>query len=762
MSVYKFPIALWTDFDGNSVGETIDGPSASAVGTDDSSVIDQIKKFLVWHYKQKPYDAAPDFRDPVIEQADVPLRSSYKTDQGVFPAETIVNLSFQYIWGKQRDDSVICVIPSIGRHFICSKERSLKSLVQSQVQQHFADATTSTLATSNCPSGYRTEMINVRVPEPRSHDYTFETPTLSEVCIALGERDSRKQFSAAWERETEVKQLKVQLSKRRGNVLLLGEPGVGKTTVLAEAIRQIQKESRAKADEDSSEAELQKNIQRFWMTNASRLIAGMQYLGQWEERCETLVDELSEIRGVLCIENLLQLIQTGASEPTASLAAFFRHFMVNGELRMVAESTRQELETIRQIFPGFDSLFHIIDVNSMTQNQSRRVLRLISDHVTQSKLLEVDKRAVTLCHHLFNRFLPYDCFPGKCALFWKKLLHQSVELKKEKIDVDEVIEAFIEETGMPEFLVRDERLLDSEEVRNHFESKIIGQPRACQAMTDLIMTFKAAMNDPSRPIGVNFFCGPTGVGKTEMAKTLAEYLFSASEKTSDKTENRLVRLDMSEYGSSGSAERLLIDTDGKPSKLVQKIRETPFVVLLFDEIEKASPEVFDVLMTVFDEGRMVDRLGRETNFRSSVIILTSNLGTSNTEPIGFDSSSTTAYEEEVRKFFRPEFFNRLDRVVTFDHLNPESIQKITVKEIQGLREREGLAKRNLRLVCSNAVAEFVAKLGYDRRLGARPLQRTIETKIVTPLAKWLAENPEAENRELKLHLDGDQLRISSD
>ncbi len=217
---------------------------------------------------------------------------------------------------------------------------------------------------------------------------------------------------------------------------------------------------------------------------------------------------------------------------------------------------------------------------------------------------------------------------------------------------------------------------------------------------------------------------------------------------------------MSEYAAPGAAERLVTQPDGQPSELIKRLRGQPFSVVLLDEIEKAASDVFDVLLGVLDEGRLTDRFGRTTNFRSTVVVMTSNLGGEHRGAIGFDAATRHApasrhapYERAVTSFFRPEFFNRIDAVVTFESLGADTIGAITRKELSDLARREGLAERGLRLDWSAAVVHHLARAGFDARYGARPLQRTLEKLVVAPLSRWLIDNPHARNRSLMLELD---------
>jgi ATP-dependent Clp protease ATP-binding subunit ClpC len=249
------------------------------------------------------------------------------------------------------------------------------------------------------------------------------------------------------------------------------------------------------------------------------------------------------------------------------------------------------------------------------------------------------------------------------------------------------------------------------------------------------------------------FCGPTGVGKTHMAQALANYFFghgaansehgsaSRERERPEAASDRLIRLDMSEYGGFDAVYRLLGPPQGEPGPLVKQVRRQPFSVLLLDEIEKAAPAVFDTLMGVFDEGRLTDQYGRVTNFRSTIIIMTSNLGAGMSRAVGFSGESAgPAYQDVAMKFFRPEFFNRMDAVVTFRPLLPASVKLITRRELGDIAKREGLVRGGVSVKWSDTLVDHLAAIGFDARYGARPLQRAIEREIVAPLARWLLGN----------------------
>ena len=290
--------------------------------------------------------------------------------------------------------------------------------------------------------------------------------------------------------------------------------------------------------------------------------------------------------------------------------------------------------------------------------------------------------------------------------------------------------------GLPEAMLRDDRPLAAAEVEQWFRQRIIGQDEACRIAAEIIATFKAGLNDPRRPLGTLLFCGPTGVGKTELAKAMSHYLFGHGRRA-----DRLIRLDMSEYAAPWAAERLVAKDDGTPSDFLQKVRQQPFVVVLLDEIEKAAAPVFDMLLGLLDEGRLTDRNGRTTIFRSAIVIMTSNLGAARRSSIGFDPAAPQGHAKAVQDFFRPEFFNRLDAVVSFGPLDADVCRSIVRKELREISGREGLVRAGLRLSASDALVERLVAGGFDPRYGARPLQRTLESSVVTPLAKFLLEFP---------------------
>jgi ATP-dependent Clp protease ATP-binding subunit ClpC len=735
---YRFPLMVWKDHEGWYTASLLEWDEPAGVGRRYADAVEQVQEYLAWRYEQS-WLATPDFLDPQLLAVKVPVRPEYRESGRRFPCDESVVLRVWCATGRQEHGLFVCVMPTLNLRFYYYEEASFRPLVTHYVQQHLEGITPQGLARHLPPAEAALDhaIVTLNRRESRRAEWEPELGTLKQVAEPVGDPRFRKLMARPWQRDREVNDLVRRLGRERANVLLVGEPGSGKTTVLVEAVRLLERQ----ASEEDEEARRGLAARRYWLTSCARIISGMKYLGQWEERCEALISELAALGGTLCVDNLLDLLREGGEGPADSIAAFFLPYLQRGELRLVGEATAAELDACRRLLPGFADVFQVLRMEPFGRAEAVSVLDHLADLLRQNHPIEIGRSVTDLVYHLHRRFLPYHAFPGRAAAF----LGRVIELARQEprpsrdavveVDAERVVREFVRQTGLPELFLRDEQTLGREEVEAAFRRQIIGQDEAVRAAAGLVLAFKAGMNDPNRPVGVLLFCGPTGVGKTEMAKALARFFFGHGDG------ERLVRLDMSEYTGPGAAERLLSQPDGQPSELIQKLRQQPFVVLLLDEIEKADLAVFDVLLGVFDEGRLTDPFGRLTTFRSAIIVMTSNLGAGKQESFGFGPRGAVPYEGEALAFFRPEFFNRLDGVVTFQPLAPETIQVITRKELAEITSREGIARLNLRLEWSERLVEHLAREGFDARYGARPLQRTLETLVVTPLARHLLANP---------------------
>jgi ATP-dependent Clp protease ATP-binding subunit ClpC len=638
MPAYRFATLLWQDAAGfhTAVPVEADDEATAGYGATATAALDQLRDYLAWLYRRNPERPPPDMRDAELGSVKVTLRPEYRVENRIYACDEPLVLPVHYVAGRLTSGLLVAALPLIGARFYYHEPDALKGLVSRYAQQALKGLTPRELARFLPPPIVRLENVVIQVRlKTRAVRHDTALPHLSQVAEPLGDRAMRKQYPRAWERDTLVAEAVRKLHHERTHLLLVGEPGVGKSTVLVEAVQTVERLHAAQAEKRGDPSA---SPRLFWLTSAGRLIAGMKYLGQWEERCEHVIEELARLPGVLCVERLLDLLRLGGTGPGDSLAAFLLPYLQRGELRLASEATPAELDACRRLLPGFVDLFPILHLPPFDRPQALAILDRTAERHAQNLRLEVMPAISDRIYHLFRRFAPYQAFPGAAAGFVRDLCERQARTRRDRpVTPADAVDQFIRRTGLPDWLLLDEVLLDREQLLRDFNRQVIGQKAAVEAAVQLVTTFKAGLNDPHRPLGVLLFCGPTGVGKTELARTLAHTLFGHGESATDSTgrrEHQLVRLDMSEYAGFDAVERLLGPPQGEPSLLIRRLRQQPFCVVLLDEIEKASPAVFDVLLSVCDEGRLTDRFGRTTTFRSSIIILTSNLGTEQRETFG--------------------------------------------------------------------------------------------------------------------------------
>ncbi|MBS0660994.1 MAG: ATP-dependent Clp protease ATP-binding subunit [Verrucomicrobia bacterium] len=681
-------------------------------------------------------------------------RPEYVDGARVFPCADLLELRLPVVLAHEQAGIDLCCLPTLDVRFHYAAKSGWRALARHFATQALRGQTPAALLRHAQPWSAALHSLAVRkaAETSRARSPRPVPKTLTALADPVpGVGAAARRFATAWERDREVGELVTRLSGEKASLLLLGAPGVGKTTVLADAARRLSKLGPGYDDEADG------RLPRFWRTNAARIIAGMKYLGQWEARCEELIEALGELRGVLCVESLLDLLRVGGTTARNSVGAFLLPYVQRGELRVVAEATPSELDACRRLLPGFADAFQIVRVPDFERAAGLRLLTRLGEQLARDRRLELAPEVPALIWALFRRFQPYQSFPGRAVRFLRDLCARAERQATPSVAPAFVLTEFSAQTGLPDWLLRDDRTLDEEEVFATLSAQVLGQPRACRAAAGLVTRFKAGLNDPGRPLGVQLLCGPTGVGKTALARALAGYLFGADAKGG---EQRLIRLDLSEYAVPGSARRLTTADDGGPSDLIKRVRAQPLCVVLFDEVEKADPEVFDVLLGLFDEGRLTDPFGRVTDFRSAVVLLTSNLGADRPAALGFGGDDTPDFAAAVAQHFRPEFFNRLDEVVEYRPLSAELVRAIAAKELRELSRREGLAAARLRFEPSEALIAAVARAGFDHRYGARPLQRAVEELVVTPLARWLLERPALRDATLRGAWDDEKLRVT--
>lgn len=555
---------------------------------------------------------------------------------------------------------------------------------------------------------------------------------------------TKEPLPAAFEMDEVVRQLAEAMTGRQArSVLLVGRSGVGKTAAIYELARR--------------RGEYGLGHTPFWATNGSRLIAGMSGFGQWQERCQKLWREAAEARAILYLGNLIELMEVGKhSGNNQGIAGFLRPYIARGDVLAIAECTSEQLPIIERADPRLLQAFQQIKIEEPTIARGRTIL--LSFALTHGSGAEIELESIERTDQLHRRYAAYSAYPGRPVRFLKNLLQDRESVAP--LTAEEVTTAFSRETGLPRVLLDEREQLDLTATRDWFAARVIGQPAAVDLIVDLLATVKAGLTRPRKPIASLLFIGPTGVGKTEMAKALAEFLF--------QDRNRMVRFDMSEYADPFSINRLIGGQFGAEGLLTAKVREQPFAVVLLDEFEKAHPLFFDLLLQVLGEGRLTDALGRVADFSNAVVIMTSNLGAQSFQRglVGFKQAAATRqaaskhFLAAVRKALRPEMFNRIDRIVPFAPLDEATVERIAVRELERLRGRDGLRYRGVTLEIAEGVAQHFARRGYEPRYGARPLKRVIERELLVPLAEKLNQQPSNEALTARLWLADESLQLT--
>ncbi len=626
-------------------------------------------------------------------------------------------------------------------------------------------------------------------------------------------------------RETEIERVSQILSRRKkNNPILIGEPGVGKTAIAEGlALRIIQRRvSRTLFGK------------RIVMLDLAALVAGTKYRGQFEERMKAIMNELEKTRDViLFIDEIHTIVGAGGATGSLDASNIFKPALARGELQVIGASTLDEYRQYIEKDGALERRFQKVLIEPPSAEETVEILNNIKSKYEDFHNVIYSSEAINACVKLSNRYITDRFFPDKAidvldevgARTHLKNIHvpkyiedlegkievvkeaknQSVKnqqyekaadlrdqesklikkletSKKEwedeskaakyPVNDDDIAEVVSMMTGIPVTKVAQQENKKLVGMTDKIKKFVIGQDSACEKISKAIQRNRLGLKDPSKPIGTFIFLGPTGVGKTELAKVLARHVFDS--------EDALIRIDMSEYMEKFSLSRLIGAPPGyvgyeEGGQLTEKVRRKPYSVILLDEIEKAHPDVYNILLQVFDDGQLTDGLGRKVDFKNTLIIMTSNIGARQLKDFGqgvgfntqarkesIDDNSKSVIEKAMKKTFSPEFLNRLDDVVIFNSLEQEDIFKIIDISLKDLYKRlEGMGyKLNL----TPTAKKFVAEKGFDPQFGARPLNRAIQKYIEDPLAEFiLSETPE-EGSELKATLnkekDGITIKLS--
>jgi len=549
--------------------------------------------------------------------------------------------------------------------------------------------------------------------------------------------------------EKELKQLADTLKGQYNrSTILVGKSGVGKTCLMWELSRQKQKLG-VKA--------------RIWETTASVLIKELTQNTGWQQNLTLLCQELRQAGDILFVRNLLELFEVGQYEGNSiSMAEYIREYVSRGEVTLVGECTDEELARIDMRNPNFSQLFTLLRIEEPSKDMDEIILNKVS-LIAKTQKVQLEPEAVRETVRLNRRYTPYSGFPGKPIRFLESILMNPKELAQQNdstiLDRAAVLKSFCYETGMPEFMLNPQINMDLVAIEKHFNQNVFGQTQAVGTLVNILASIKAAVLRQGKPIASLLFVGPTGVGKTELAKILAEFMFGSRDK--------MIRFDMSEFSSAYSIGRLTGESYFSDGLLTSAVRREPFCVLLFDELEKAHPDFNDLLLQMLGEGRLTDSQGKVVNFCSTIIIMTSNMGAQKlqTQNIGWNAELNGQeiadfFENEARKNFRPEIFNRIDQIVPFHPLPLEVIRHVVEREIAQLKKREGILGRKMDWHFQEGVYQYLGEKGYHPKYGARALQRTMREELTIPLCKKLNEYSFDEQLVLNIKIIDNQIDIN--
>ena len=622
---------------------------------------------------------------------------------------------------------------------------------------------------------------------------------LKEFSVDLTKKAADGKLDPVIGRAGEIERMMQILCRRqKNNPLLLGEPGVGKTAVV-EGLAQL-----IVADQVP---DILRN-RRLVTLDVSALVAGSKYRGEFEERLKKCIKEVEQADDIIqCIDELHTIIGAGAAEGSMDAAAILKPPLSRGEIQIIGATTLDEYRKHLEKDSALERRFQTLVIKEPNEEQAVRIMEGLRDKYEEHHHVHFSDEALQAAVSLSDRYIQDRFLPDKAidvideagarmrirnmvlpdeiqelddklralraekdAAIADQDFERAAEVrdreakvreerKKAQVEWEDKTEKIVNEIGVEDIAdvvsmttgvpvsnlteAETEKLLRMESV---LHERVIGQEEAVTALSKAIRRSRSGLKDPKRPAGSFIFLGPSGVGKTELSKTLAEFLFNS--------QDALISFDMSEYMEKHTVSRLIGSPPGyvgydEGGQLTTAVRQRPYSVVLFDEIEKAHPDVFNILLQILEEGRLTDAQGRMVDFRNTVIIMTSNVGAreiTTTAPLGFSSSGATGLNDdeiktrvmsEVKRLFRPEFLNRIDEIIVFKSLTEDEIVEIVNLMVADLRDR--LIEQNMTINMSDAANRLIAKEGTDLSFGARPLRRAIQRLLEDPISEQILE-----------------------
>jgi ATP-dependent Clp protease ATP-binding subunit ClpC len=559
---------------------------------------------------------------------------------------------------------------------------------------------------------------------------------------------------SAWYREDLVKRIQASIfSEENTPFVLVGKEGVGKKSILHESLYRYLRENEGTAPD---------LLQKVWYVDPTRVIAGMSIVGMWQKRFESILKYIKERRTYLkkvkdkasdklFFDNAVALLRIGkSSQNNMTLSDVLKPYLEKRLIQVTLLATPEEWKVVQESDRRFADLFRVIRIDEPDMVTAVKMV------LQRRKLLEVEYGNQISAHAIYKLFAIHRNYFKRSALpggVMRLLNQMAIKYKFSKIDITEIEQEFEDFSGLKRSITDDTATFKEKDVRNAIAVKLVGQGAAVDALADTIHAIKAKLVNPSKPKGSFLFIGPTGVGKTQAAKVLSEFMLGGEEK--------LMRFDMNEFIDGSAVSRLIGDSNNPEGYLTGKVRYNPFGIVLLDEIEKAHPKVHDLLLQVLDDGRLTDSLGRTVDFSNTIIIMTSNIGADRVSSrLGFghmQSEIDAVYRKAVENHFRPEFVNRIDKIVIFQPLQQQHILGIARLQINELLKRDGFVRRTTILNISEDALSWVSSRGFDEKMGGRALKRQIEKDLTALSAEQLLDADSETPVILDIYLENNKL-----